>query len=145
MNHELEEMMFINNQMQNKNYLVLPSTIAKGKVYKISLFGNLDKDGMEVGYLHLTVGSGIKEHTHISDIERYKLLIGELKINGDSMNENICLLNNCHSIDEVSKITVIQFCKVNKLYLNKLDDFSAESFDKMIDQNVQQAKVKRKK
>lgn len=142
MNILLDELLFIYDQIEKKNYTKLPETIAIGDVYKISAFGNLEKDGFEVGYLYLPVGSGIKEHIHINDIERYKLLSGCLKINGSTSDVNICMLNNSHCIDIVSEPTIIQTCKVSKKFLNLLNDFSNESFENIINKKTSKIKMK---
>lgn len=127
-----KEIEFINEQMQNKNYTILPDTIAEGKVYKIHAFGNLEQDGYEVGYLYLPKGTGIKNHTHITDVERYKLLKGILKVNNDITKINICGINDSHSIDLVSEITIVQTCKINILLLDKNVPLIAEIFDGFI-------------
>jgi len=136
--NQIDEIKFVNEQIQNQNYVVLPDTIAIGSVYKISAFGNLNDDGYEVGYLYLPAGSGIKEHVHVNDIERYKLLSGILRIKDSNADVNICLLDNSHCIDKVTEPTIIQTCKINKNYLGMLNDFSTESFDRVVYQEKNQ-------
>lgn len=132
MKHWSEEIEFVNEQIENKNYVVLPDTIAIGNVYKVPSFGSLDKEGYEVGYLYLPPGSGIKTHTHINDVERYKLLCGRLSINEKHSDTNICTLNNSHCIDVVLEPTVIQTCKVNRLYTDIEEELSSEFFDSIV-------------
>ncbi len=86
---------------------VLGSHIADGLVYKIHIEGILDQDGYESGFLYLTKGSSIKEHTHTDDFERYILVAGELKMNGQFMLENECSNGESHFIDPVLEDTII--------------------------------------
>lgn len=147
-NNIIKEMIFVTEQIENNHFSILPNTIANGKVYKIPAFGNLNTDGYEVGYLYLPTGSGIKEHQHINDIERYKLLNGELKINNSVMDTNICLLNNSHCINKVSKPTIIQTCKISKSYLHTLkmsENLSPKIFDIIINQETISPKTRIKK
>ena len=118
-----KKLQFILEQIKLKNYTLLPGTISTGIVYKIHCDGDLDCLGFEKGFLVMTNGSSIKEHKHVENVERYKVLVGNLKINGIEQNENICLLGESHSIDVVDKLTIIETFKVDKKMLAINDDF----------------------
>ena len=113
---------------------VLPDTIAEGRVYKIHAYGALETDGFEVGFLYLTKDSGIKEHIHTDNIEMYRLLKGDLVVNGTSMNNNICLLNESHLIDKVSIDTIICTCKISKEFIkqNGVEEEFNTNIDKVL-------------
>ena len=97
---------------------VLPVSIAIGVVYKIVEFGNLEEDGFEHGYLYLPQGSGIREHSHVSDIERYKVVFGDLNVKGEKVTSNICDLGCSHDIGVVNRDTVIETCKISSKFLS---------------------------
>jgi len=128
----MDEVSFVLDQIRTKNYVILPDTIANGEVYKVSFLGNLEKDGYEISYLYLSIGSSIKRHMHLFDMERYKILSGELKIGGVNQKVNICKLGESHCIDKVFVETIIQTCKVRKEYLSVGDNFSDEYVEKLI-------------
>jgi len=100
----------------------LPDTIASGIVLKIHCEGNLEVDGYENGFLVLTPGSEIKEHTHINDIEKYIVLTGKLSVRNEEMNENLCFIGERHNIDKVYELTVIKTLKISKKLLDDKDD-----------------------
>lgn len=127
-----EEIKYVYSKIKEGNYEVLSNDIAIGKVYKITSYGNLNKDGFELGYLYLKKGSGIKEHYHEENIERYQLLHGNLIVSGENCTQNICLLHQKHSIQPVHTDTIIQTFKINSLYYHKLSDISKEEFNKLI-------------
>ncbi len=128
---------FIRKAIEEKRYTILSKNIADGIVYKINCFGNLETDGFEIGYLYLLKGSGIKSHEHINDVERYKRIIGDLVINGNNCDKDICMLGKTHGIDCVSKDTIIETCKVSKKYLMEtVIPFDSEFFDNMIIQEL---------
>lgn len=109
----------IEDKINKKEYTILNEKIAIGTVYKIKAYGDVENIGIEIGYLYLTKNSGIREHEHTNDIEKYKLLMGTLKINGEDLKENICKIGSSHSIDIVENDTIIRYCKISKLYLEK--------------------------
>ena len=80
----------IKEKINNNEYSLVPDKIAIGEVIKIHIKGDLNIDGYETGYLYLRPNTGIKEHEHINDIERYKLITGTLKVQGINTNLNIC-------------------------------------------------------
>ena len=131
MNNKNEEIKYVYQQLETGNYTLLPNNIAIGKVYKIPYYGNLVTDGLEIGYLYLEKNSGIKEHPHIDNIERYQLLQGTLAVAGEKCTQNICFLNQKHSIDPVSEPTIIQTCKINALYHN-LSNISPKEFNHFV-------------
>ena len=123
---------FIKEQIQAGDYTILPESIAIGTAYKIPSFGSLEKDGIELGYLYLPKGSGIKSHQHINDIEQYRLLFGTLRVNSIDTTSNVCLLGKWHDIACVEEDTIVRTCKVSKLALDMLENFSDEAFDQLI-------------
>ena len=112
--NEEQEIQYVLNQITNKNYTILPDTIAIGTVLKIHIEGNLEKEGYEKGYLLLTPNSGIIKHKHINDIEIYKCLKGNLSIKNKTTNEDICLIGEEHNIDRVKELTIIKTLKIQK-------------------------------
>ena len=129
----MEEVVFIREIMKQKEYMVLPETIAIGTVYKIHYFGDLERNGFEIGYLYIPKGSGIKLHKHVADIERYKKIIGELVVNGEKCDINICLIGKSHGLAPVSQDTIVSTCKVTKKYLMETDIlFDDDFFDNLI-------------
>ena len=113
---------FVFKQLQDRNYIVLPDTTASGIVLKIHCEGNLEVDEYENGFLVLTPGSEIKEHTHINDIEKYIVLTGKLSVRNEEMNENLCFIGERHNIDKVYELTVIKTLKISKKLLDDKDD-----------------------
>lgn len=111
---ENQNLQYVFEQIINKNYTILPETIAQGIVLKIHYEGNLENDGYEKGFLVLTPNSEIKEHTHINDIEKYTNLTGKLSVKNKLTNENICLINEKHNIDKVQELTIIKTLKLSK-------------------------------
>lgn len=105
---------FAESKINNNEFTILPDSIAIGDVYKVSYEGSLDKEGYEKGFLFIPVGSGIKEHQHINDIEQYTLICGELKVNGEEMPINRCMIGCSHGIDPVSQNTAIKILKISK-------------------------------
>lgn len=134
MKNNIEDvLMYVVSQISSKNYIILSDYMADGLVYKIPLVGNLKEEGYEMGYLYLPVSSGIKEHMHINNtVERYRLINGELKVNGNSELVNICDLEDSHSVDKVEKPTLIEYCKVNRVIFGKQEKLSNEDFDLFI-------------
>lgn len=110
---------FVYEQINNRNFTILPSSIATGPVFKITYDGNLEEDLYERGFLVIPKGSSINSHLHTSDIEQYTLLTGTLSINGVSMNINECLIGESHSIDPVPELTIIKTIKISNKKLNK--------------------------
>ena len=124
---------FYKRNYEAKRIYVLPETIAIGTVYKIHYFGDLERNGFEIGYLYIPKGSGIKLHKHVADIERYKKIIGELVVNGEKCDINICLIGKSHGIAPVSQDTIVSTCKVTKKYLMETDIlFDDDFFDNLI-------------
>lgn len=109
---------YVFKQIQARNYTVLPDTIATGIVLKIHYEGYLEEEGYEKGFLVLTPNSEIKEHTHINDIEKYTILTGNLSVNNEKTNENICLIGEKHNINRVNELTVIKTLKIDKKLIN---------------------------
>lgn len=120
-NDEQHDILFVLEQLETENYMVLPDTIAIGKVLKVIYDGNLETDGYERGYLILPYGSGIKEHTHENDIEQYSVLIGVLSINGENRLINECFIGDKHLIDPVPDFTIIKTIKISKRLLDEYD------------------------
>lgn len=114
-----QKLEFIKEQIENNNYIVLPDTISINTVYKINYTGNLNYDGYELGFLFIPNGSGIKEHTHLNDIEQYKLLSGSLSVKGIISNSNQCLISDSHNIDVVNEDTFIETYKINKQFISE--------------------------
>ena len=109
---KIEKLNFVKEQLGNSHFILLPNTIAINNVYKINYCGDLNIDGFELGFLYLPVDSGILKHTHINDIEQYKLIHGILSVNGIKQNINYCLINESHNIDIVKTPTIIETYKV---------------------------------
>lgn len=109
---------YVFKQIQARNYTVLPDTIATGIVLKIHYEGYLEEEGYEKGFLVLTPNSEIKEHTHINDMEKYTILTGNLSVNNEKTNENICLIGEKHNINRVNELTVIKTLKIDKKLIN---------------------------
>lgn len=131
---------YINGCLQDGLYTKLPDTIAINTVYKIPYSGSLTDDGYEIGFLYIPVGSGIKEHTHINDVERYLCVQGDLRVKGESCNNNICLLDQSHDITEVTYDTIIQTCKVSKFALgDKVID--NDFFEEIISRDMESKKA----
>lgn len=122
----------IKEKINNNEYSLVPDKIAIGEVIKIHIKGDLNIDGYETGYLYLRPNTGIKEHEHINDIERYKLITGTLKVQGINTNLNICNINKKHNIDIVDIETIIEYTKINK---DKIDNnVTSALFDKYINE-----------
>ena len=113
----LEKEKFVLDKIHQKEYTLLPVSVATGLVFKVNTYGNMEEDGFERGFLYLPKGSGIKEHSHIFDIEKYDLIMGDLKVNGEAMSSNICDLGCRHGIDIVNTDTIIETCKISDKYL----------------------------
>ena len=111
---------FVFEQINNRNFTILPSSIATGPVFKITYDGDLEEDLYERGFLVIPKGSSINSHLHTSDIEQYTLLTGNLSINSVSMNVNECLIGECHSIDPVSELTIIKTIKISNKLINQI-------------------------
>lgn len=114
----------IKRRIDEGEFIYVPSEMAIGKAKKIVLEGPIHLKGCEYGYLYLEPGSGIKEHTHTTDVEKYELVNGTLSVKGEKMSTNICLLNESHNIDAVDELTIVKYTKV-KCEDNSLvdDDF----------------------
>lgn len=115
-----QDLNFVFEQINNRNFKMLPDTLASGPVFKITYDGDLEKDLYERGFLVIPKGSSINEHLHTSDIEQYTLLTGNLSINGVSMNVNECLIGESHSIDPVSELTIIKTIKISNKLMNQI-------------------------
>lgn len=111
---EEREIQYVFEQIINKNYTILPDTIAIGTVLKITFEGSLEEDGYEKGYLVLTPNSGILEHKHTDNIETYTCLTGRLSVKNKPTKENTCLIGKKHNIDIVKELTIIKTLKINK-------------------------------
>lgn len=135
-----DEIKYVYSKLREGNYEILSNDIAIGKVYKITSYGDLEKDGFELGYLYLKKGSGIREHYHEDNIERYQLLYGTLTVSGEACTQNICLLHQKHSIQPVCTDTIVQTFKINSLYYHKLSNISK----KEVNQLASLSKVKKK-
>lgn len=122
----------IKEKINNNEYSLVPDKIAIGEVIKIHIKGDLNIDGYETGYLYLRPNTGIKEHEHINDIERYKLIIGTLKVQGINTNLNICNINKKHNIDIVDIETIIEYTKINKDEID--NNVTSALFDKYINE-----------
>ncbi len=98
-----------NNDIEefSKHISILDNTKAEGIVYKIHIEGDLEQDGYESSFLYLPKGSSIKGHEHTKDVERYILVFGDLKVNGNRVVENDCHINESHCVDKVSTDTLI--------------------------------------
>lgn len=105
---------YVEQSIKMKNFQILPSEIATGNVAKITYCGNLEQDGYEYGFLYLPKGSSILEHKHTDNIEMYKIIEGELSVNGKEVSTQICLINCTHNIDPVSCKTIVETLKINK-------------------------------
>ena len=117
---KLDKLKYITMEMKNGNYSVLGNNISNGTVFKIHFRGNLEEDLFEKGFLYIPKGSGIKEHTHINDVELYRLIDGTLSVGGEEMDSNMCFIGESHNIDNVSQDTFIETFKVSKKYLDSL-------------------------
>lgn len=116
----LNEMDYVKEKIESKEYKILPDTIADGVVYKVSYQGSLEEDGYEMGFLFLPKGSGIKKHKHIEDIEQYVLVSGNLSVGGEVLNINTCLIGGEHNIDIVLEDTIVATLKLSKRYVDGL-------------------------
>ena len=117
-----EKLQYIQKQLKENNYTILPETISTGIVYKIDYPENLKTPGYERGFLIMTKGSSIKQHKHTENVERYKVIMGKLIIKGKEQQENICLLGESHSIDKVKELTIIETYKMDKKILNQEEE-----------------------
>lgn len=123
----------IKRKLASKEYSLVSEKLAIGEVYKIHKFGSLEEDGFEIGYLYLPAGTGIKEHEHTEDIERYRLVSGVLRVFGFPSTSNICLLNHVHCIDQVPVDTIIETCKISKEYLQQMEQpIESATFDNIL-------------
>lgn len=113
--------LFIKSKIAIGDYELLSKEIADGPVYKINNYGSLKKDGYECGFLYLPAGTSIKEHMHKDDIEQYKLVSGQLSVQGNNRCKNECLIGQCHNIDSVPVDTIISTCKISKKFFMILD------------------------
>lgn len=126
-----EKLSYVRGKIESGEYILLSDSMAIGPVYKIPCYGELDKDGFEIAFLYVPSGSGIRQHFHEKDAERYKLISGELKIDGKLVDENICHSQTLpHNIDVCSCDTIIETCKVGEPYLNHMRlSITSEFFD----------------
>ena len=130
-------MLYVNNEINKGSFILLPNTIANGNVYKVNMCGDLNNDGFELSYLYIPKGSSILLHEHTTDVERYKLIMGNLSVGGNFCNTNVCLLGNVHNIDEVLCDTIIESCKVSVDYLKSTSIlFDSNFFDTFIQQKL---------
>ena len=118
-NDDNQDIDYISKQFKEGNYIVLPDTISIGNVYKIIYEGGIEEYGYEKAYLYIPTGSGIKKHTHKSDVERYTLIYGIMSIDGVCNLENECLIGDSHSIDIVDEDTVVKTLKITNELINK--------------------------
>lgn len=128
----MDEIEFVKEQLNIGNYVLLDEKITIGSVYKVNFFGSLKNDGLEISYLYLPKGSGIKLHTHVDNLERYLLICGSLKVNSKQVEYDICTLNKSHNIAPVSEDTIIQTCKIGKHNLSYLYNINNGSFDNIV-------------
>lgn len=96
---------------------LLPKDKATGTVIKVLIDGNLDKDGQETALLYMLKGSSIKPHEHTTETgkEVYVAIAGELKMEGVSLDANICNVGMEHWIDEVEEDTIIGTYKTKEI------------------------------
>jgi len=129
---------YIYNQIQNGKFSFLPQNISSGIIYKIPSNYNLVEDGFEIAYLYLRKGSCVFTHEHETDIERYRLIEGILNINGKRVYENICTINQSHSIDRVTTDTIIETFKISKEYIlqNSCQELNTATFDKVLTKSI---------
>ena len=113
----IEKEKFILNKIQRREYTLLPTSIAIGIVFEIPICGNLEEDGFERSFIYLPKGSSIKKHPHVSEIEKYTLVKGSLKIEGEPVSSDICDLGCSHGIDTVDTDTIVETCKISDKYL----------------------------
>lgn len=120
----MNKVRFVLNEIKNGKFEILPENISIGPVYKIKSSGSLDIDGIERGFLFIPTGSGIKYHFHNKDLEVYRLIMGNLKVYGNSTSVNICGFGAFHGIDVVSEDTIVETCKMNDIFLKQpLDSY----------------------
>ena len=128
----VEKLSYIQKQIENNNYKILPDSIAEGTVYKIHYSGDLDKDGYEVGFLYLIHGTSIKEHIHTNDIEMYKPLVGTLSVLGEEVPINYCLFDEKHNIDKVTGVLIVETVKLSREYLKQDINTKDKEYQKVL-------------
>ena len=117
----VDKLQYIRMEIESGNYSILNNSISNGIVYKIHFRGDLNTDYYESGFLFIPKGSGIKKHTHINDIELYRLIDGTLSVLGKTTLDNMCFIGDTHNIDCCNTDTFIETFKVSKEYLNKIN------------------------
>lgn len=138
----MEIINYIKEKISNQEYSILPDTIAIGQVYKITEFGSLDVEGYEKGYLYLPIGSGIKKHTHINDIEKYTKIQGVLSVFGIKQQTNTCFINESHCIDIVNEDTIIKTFKISKEYLKEIPNPQSEDIFELLENKIHQKNIR---
>lgn len=101
---------------------ILDETLAQGLVYKILIEDKYEEMGYETGFLYLTNGSSIKEHSYDDDSIEYVVIDGDLEIKSKKYKAG-----ESHKIDSVSKDTIIYICrkqekikqKINKIFITE--------------------------
>ena len=121
------EIDFVREQIVRGNYTMLNNSVSIGNVYKVIYEGDLKSCGYEKAYLYLPTGTGIKEHIHTEDIEKYTLIYGIMSFNNECNITNECLIGCSHGVDIVDEDTIIKTLKINKRMiitsqLNNLDE-----------------------
>ena len=118
---------------------LLPDSIAKGRVLKITIYDFLqaediqgkgtenDRTGTSTGLLYaLDDDAGIKKHRHTQDMETYVVIQKILKLPAEldeeqrELSPNICPIGSEHGIDKMQKGTLIGTFKVSEKYIGKL-------------------------
>lgn len=100
---------FVEKSINNGNYKELPKAISKGKVLRISGYGNIEKDGFEHGFLYFEEGSQINKHVNLNNVQLYRMIFGDNK-----SLDKLCLLGDIYEINNIDCDTIIEYFEVNK-------------------------------
>ena len=124
---------YVQNKITNNRYRYLDSKISFGIVCKIPGHTTLVKEGYEQGFLYMTAGSRINNHTHTEEIEIYNRLDGNPNIFNNNSNINICEINNNHEINMVDRLAIIETFKIRK---DLLDNENIAKISKLLSKKM---------
>ena len=110
---------YVQSKIDNKRFVFLNNNISFGIVCKIPGHTTLVREGYEQGFLYMTAGSRINNHTHTEEMEIYNRIYGNPNIFNNSSNINICEINNNHEITMVDRLAIIETFKIKKDLLSE--------------------------
>ena len=109
---------FVERKINKEEYIKLPKSISKGNVLRISGYGDLEEDYFQHGFLYMQEGSEINSHLYFNNIELYRLISGDIKI-----NEKTCLLGEKYGIKNVDCDTILEYFEVNRKICGHINNY----------------------